>query len=312
MAIKRPDTYEHNNPKLPFVLSKNVKGGALKTADLTTLLSDFVGLEEKLEEGVTKAYVVSENADYRLVNAAAVNMLVSWEKVVTGGAGGASSFADLEGVPADNEALQSELTRIEDKADGAQADVDALTIVVDGKLNTADYNQHFRGRFTSLLSLQTNVFNPALQAGDYAQVDEGVGSPVKNYNWDANDDVWVIGGTGSGATNTDQLPEGSTNLYYTSDRVASAVNSEKKNYIKECFVLSVMEIIFPMQLAGQFTALACSTAMSNLQYKIGVGGTYTTFSTPVSYTANAEIYLKWDYTSPTEQRGWLRMIGKDI
>lgn len=134
MAIKRPDTYEHNNPKLPFVLSKNVKGGALKTADLTTLLSDFVGLEKKLEEGVTKAYVVSENADYRLVNAAAVNMLVSWEKVVTGGAGGASSFGDLEGVPADNEALQSELTRIEDKADGAQADFDYLAGIVDTKL----------------------------------------------------------------------------------------------------------------------------------------------------------------------------------
>ncbi|WP_113638951.1 hypothetical protein [Nubsella zeaxanthinifaciens] len=311
MSIKRPDEYEHANPNEPIVRSSNVKGGALKTADLATLLTDFVGLESKLIEGVTKVYVESDDADYRLKNIAAVNLLASWSKVVTGAGGGASSFSELEGAPSDNEALGADLTRIEDKADGAQADVDALTLVVDGKLNTADYNQHFRGRFTSLISLQTNVFSPALRAGDYAQVDVGSGSPVKNYNWDADDEEWIIGGVGSGATNTDQLPEGSTNLYYTSERVASAVNTEKKNYIKECYVLSVMEIIFPMELAGQFTALSCSTAMSNLQYKIGAAGTYTTFSTPVSYSAGAEIYLKWDYTSPTEQRGWLRMKGKD-
>lgn len=128
MAIKRPDTYEHNNPKLPFVLSKDVKGGALKTADLTTLLSDFVGYEEKLEEGVTKAYVVSENADYRLVNAAAVNMLVSWEKVVTGGdaPSGSNKFEDLEDSPYDNELLGIELNRIDEKAQTAADDVTAL------------------------------------------------------------------------------------------------------------------------------------------------------------------------------------------
>ncbi|WAC40596.1 hypothetical protein [Pedobacter sp. SL55] len=134
MAIKRPDEYEHANPAEPIVRSSNVKGGALKTADLTTLLTDFVGLESKLIEGVTKVYVESEDADYRLKNIAAVNLLASWSKVVTGAGGGASSFAELEGNPSDNEALGADLTRIEDKADGAQADFDYLATVVDTKL----------------------------------------------------------------------------------------------------------------------------------------------------------------------------------
>lgn len=131
MSIKRPDTYEHNNPKLPFVLSKDVKGGALKTDDLTTLLSDFVGYEEKLWERVTKVYVASENADYRLVNAAAVNMLVSWEKVVTGGDApiGTNKFADLEDSPYDNEVLGVELERIEEIAQTAADNISALLLI---------------------------------------------------------------------------------------------------------------------------------------------------------------------------------------
>lgn len=134
MGIKRPDEYEHANPAEPIVRSSNVKGGALKTADLDTLLTDFTGLESKLIEGVTKVYVVSEDADYRLMNIAALDLLASWNKVVTGGVGGASSFSELEGAPSDNEALGADLLRIEDKADGAQADFDYLATVVDGKL----------------------------------------------------------------------------------------------------------------------------------------------------------------------------------
>ncbi|WP_113639261.1 hypothetical protein [Nubsella zeaxanthinifaciens] len=94
------------------------------------------------------------------------------------------------------------------------------------KLNIADYNQHFRGKYASLAALQSAVFNPALQAGDYAQVDAGTGSNVKNYNWDVDDNTWVEGSPGSGANNTDQLTEGTSNLYFTSTRAIDAVAND--------------------------------------------------------------------------------------
>lgn len=91
------------------------------------------------------------------------------------------------------------------------------------KLNITDYNQHFRGKFISKAALDANVFNPPLQAGDYAQVDAGAGQDVVNYNWDADDNEWIEGGSGSGATNTDMLPEGSVNLYFTNARVLATL-----------------------------------------------------------------------------------------
>src|SRR5690606_2254140 len=63
--------------------------------------------------------------------------------------------------------------------------------------------------------------HPTAIAGDYAQVDTGAGSDVVNYSYDA-EDGWIEGGSGSGATDTDMLPEGSTNLYYTDARAIAA------------------------------------------------------------------------------------------
>ncbi|WP_199117324.1 hypothetical protein, partial [Pedobacter sp. ASV28] len=94
------------------------------------------------------------------------------------------------------------------------------------KLNATDYNQHFRGKYTSLSALEAATFNPPLQAGDYAQVDPGVGTDAKNYNWDSDDNAWIEGGSGSAATNTDQLPEGTNNLYFTSSRAVNAVSND--------------------------------------------------------------------------------------
>lgn len=79
MPIKRPDRYEHNNPNEPVVLSADVKGGALATNDLATLLTDFVGKENKLQQGVTKVFVISEGKDYRLINIALIGNIASWE-----------------------------------------------------------------------------------------------------------------------------------------------------------------------------------------------------------------------------------------
>lgn len=90
------------------------------------------------------------------------------------------------------------------------------------KLDASLYNDRYKGKFTSLANLQTAL--PTAHAGDYAQVDEGSGSLVKNYNYDL-EDGWVIGGAGSGATSTDALIEGSTNLYFTTARVLATLLS---------------------------------------------------------------------------------------
>jgi hypothetical protein len=84
------------------------------------------------------------------------------------------------------------------------------------KLDAADYNDRFKGLYASLFDLQ--AAHPTASAGDYAQVDLGIGTDVIVYAWDVNDAKWAAVGS-SAIANTDALPEGSSNLYFTSQRV---------------------------------------------------------------------------------------------
>ncbi|WP_281225359.1 hypothetical protein [Flavobacterium aquiphilum] len=90
------------------------------------------------------------------------------------------------------------------------------------KLDASAYNDRFKGKYTSLGALETAY--PTANAGDYAQVDSGSGSDVINYNYDI-EDGWIEGGSGSSATNTDALPEGSIHLYFEAARVLATVLS---------------------------------------------------------------------------------------
>jgi hypothetical protein len=87
-------------------------------------------------------------------------------------------------------------------------------------LPLSSFHEYYKGKYTSLSALTTAW--PIASAGDYAQVDSGIADSVVNYNWD-EETGWVIGSIGSGATNTDGLPEGSTNLYFTEPRVRSTL-----------------------------------------------------------------------------------------
>lgn len=78
----------------------------------------------------------------------------------------------------------------------------------------------FLGKYPSLSALESA--HPTAEAGQYAQVDEGVGFEVINYNWD-DEEGWVEGSSGSGATDTDMLPEGNDNLYFTEARVLATL-----------------------------------------------------------------------------------------
>lgn len=93
---------------------------------------------------------------------------------------------------------------------------------LDLKLNISDYNDRFKGVYSTESAL--SIAHPTANAGDYAQVNEAGSETVINYNWDAEDGIWVEGGSGgSGATNTDMLPEGSSNFYFTTARVLATV-----------------------------------------------------------------------------------------
>jgi len=95
--------------------------------------------------------------------------------------------------------------------------VDAVNDGLALKLNITDYNDRFKGVFPTEAAL--NIAYPTANAGDSAQVNEVGSTDVVNYSWDAEENIWIEGGSGgSGATNTDMLPEGSTNLYFTTAR----------------------------------------------------------------------------------------------
>lgn len=99
---------------------------------------------------------------------------------------------------------------------GTLSDQTDLQDALDLKLDAADYNDRFLGLYASLFGLQ--AAHPTASAGDYAQVDLGIGTDVIVYAWDVNDAKWAAVGS-SAIANTDALPEGSTNLYHTSQRV---------------------------------------------------------------------------------------------
>jgi len=102
------------------------------------------------------------------------------------------------------------------------SDVTGLPEALDLKLDASAYNQHFKSVYLTEAALI--AAHPTGVAGDYAQVNEVGSTDVVNYSWDAEENIWVNNGTGgSGAVNTDALPEGSANLYFTTARVLATL-----------------------------------------------------------------------------------------
>lgn len=86
------------------------------------------------------------------------------------------------------------------------------------KLDAVDYVQHFRGLFSSYSALSTAL--PTATDGDYAHIDGGADFGRMVAIWDGDDAEWRIQQTDS-ASNTDEVPEGSINLYFAGSRVRS-------------------------------------------------------------------------------------------
>ncbi len=94
-----------------------------------------------------------------------------------------------------------------------------LNSALANKLDSSAYAQHYRGKFSSLVALETAI--PTGSDGDYAIVDSGGGNDAVYYIWDAQDG-WVSGGATTAST-TDTVTEGSTNLYFTNERVRNTL-----------------------------------------------------------------------------------------
>ena len=91
---------------------------------------------------------------------------------------------------------------------------------INTKLDASEYNQHFKGVYVDLAALQIAI--PTANDGDYAHIDLGVGSDREVAIWDNDDAIWVAS-TGSVASTTDEVAEGSTNRYFTEPRVRQTV-----------------------------------------------------------------------------------------
>lgn len=110
-------------------------------------------------------------------------------------------------------------TEVDTKDAETLFDANAYTdSIASTKLDASAYNDRFKGVYLTEAAL--NAAHPTANVGDYAQVNEVGATDVVNYNWDGEESIWVKNVTegGSGATNTDELPEGSTNFYYTAAR----------------------------------------------------------------------------------------------
>ena len=95
----------------------------------------------------------------------------------------------------------------------------ALHDALANKLDTSAYVQHYRGKFASLVALETAI--TTANDGNYAIVDTGTGNDAVYYIWDAQEG-WVSGGETTAST-TDTVTESSTNLYFTNERVRNTL-----------------------------------------------------------------------------------------
>jgi hypothetical protein len=106
---------------------------------------------------------------------------------------------------------------IEHGGTGTSTLLDAQNILgITDKLDRSEYIQHFKGVFVSYAAL-SDAF-PTASDGDYAHIDSGANFDRMVAIWDSSDNKWVINQANTGA-NTDEVPEGSQNLYFTSQRV---------------------------------------------------------------------------------------------
>lgn len=107
-------------------------------------------------------------------------------------------------------------TRVSNVESGLTTQASQITDLQNNKLDRSEYVQHFLGVYPSYSALTTA--HPTANDGDYAHIDSGSGFDRMAAIWDSSDTKWVVQDVNVGS-NTDEIPEGSTNLYFTQPRV---------------------------------------------------------------------------------------------
>jgi hypothetical protein len=92
------------------------------------------------------------------------------------------------------------------------------------------FGDYYKGLYASLAALQAAY--PSASAGDYADVDLGVGESVQRYLWDNDDDDWVLGsgvGLPSGPDLLDAIDAAVGDSYWRTGFGLSLVKTENLN-----------------------------------------------------------------------------------
>jgi hypothetical protein len=115
----------------------------------------------------------------------------------------------------------NDVVPIEHGGTGSSTLLDAQNVLgITDKLDRSEYIQHFKGVFNSYAALTAAL--PTANDGDYAHIDSGTGFDRMVAIWDSSDNKWVISQANAGA-NTDEVPEGSQNLYFKNQRVLATI-----------------------------------------------------------------------------------------
>lgn len=115
--------------------------------------------------------------------------------------------------------IQPQINELNNEVDLIQPQLVNLS---ENKLDKVDYVQHFLGVFLSKAAL--DAAHRVARPGDSADIDSGAGFDVMRAIWDESDQKWVIREVNN-AQNTDQVPEGNTNLYFKTERVLATLLS---------------------------------------------------------------------------------------
>lgn len=161
MAIKRADIYEHQNPNLPIVDAGNVAGSFLTVADVAERNNRPIAKRSRLINVLGLGLCLYTNASFNDV---------FWTNV--------SNWLNL------TELLENKV----DKETGKGLSQENFTTAEKTKLAGLEGSK-FKGLYASLTALQTAI--PTAEAGDFADVDEGIGNDVVRYIWDVTNTQWI-------------------------------------------------------------------------------------------------------------------------
>lgn len=168
----------------------------------------------------------------------------------------------------------------------------SVTDLSTSKLDVVDYVQHFKGKFSSLSALQSEY--PTAGLGDYAIVDAGSGVNAREYIWD-EDEGWVDSGDIKTGTTTDQITEGSSNLYFVAQRVqdvlltglSTATNAAISETNKVIEAFGKLQAQINTRLRFDNAQTLSSGEKTQAQTNLGLGTISTQNSSNVSITGGS-------------------------